>query len=865
MRSVRGNAVASLLVVGLALLVGAESAFADLYISGVNATASSECCVRVVANTVDGLEKNTTDPDGTPGVLDGGMWVASGTGGEWAKFDLGAEHPVTRMDIYNYNEPGYVNRGVGTMNVSYSTDDVTYTTLESGYGVTIAPGTAGPWGPSASIDFSGIAVRYVRIDILASHGGTIVGLNEVEFYEVEPGYISGVHATASTVLGQRYPEHLVDGTDKYTTNPDDDSVDPPADDRGMWLSTSLGSEWVKFDLHGVYGLSRMDVWNYNESGYVNRGVGTMNVSYSTDDVTYTPLVTGYAVAIAPGGGGPWGTDSSASVSFGGVQARYVRLDNLTTHGGTIVGLNEVEFYGIPANIPPYISGVHATASYVLGDRHPEHLVDGTDKYTTNPDDSSADPPADDRGMWLNNSPPDTPATAWVKFDLHGVYALSHVDVWNYNETPATDRGVATMNVSYSADDVTYTPVVTGQAVFRAQGVSGPWGRSASINLGGVQARYVRLDTFTTHGSTIVGLNEVELYGTPVDIPPYISVVRATASTELGGTRLAQNMVDGSDKYTQSPDDATPYPPDDGAGMWMTTTDVDQWAKFDFRAPYELSHMDVWNCNEVGQTDRGVATMDVLYSTDDVTYTPVVTGQSVFRTENAPAPWGRSASINLDGITARYVLISNLTDYGDAILGMNEIEFYGSGTGVPEYVTNVQATASSSWGGAGPVYSRDIRHTADGTDKYTTVPDDSDLDPPADGKGMWMTLGPGDTPPDSPATAWAKYDLLAKYPISYMDIYNYNEFANSHRGITTVRVSTSTDDVTYTPLVTGWAVGRGPEISTPWGPSARVWFTGDDVRYVRLDSFAVFGGDVAGLNEVEFYALPPLPGTLILLK
>ena len=682
-------------------------------------------------------------------------------------------------------------------------------------------------------------------------------------------YISNVAATASSSWGGGGPvysrdiRHAVDGTDKYTTVPDDSDLDPPADDKGMWMTRgpgdgdSIATAWAKFDLGAEYRVTRMDVYNYNEPCCLNRGIATMDVSYSTDDVTYTPLVTGGFVAAAPGNTNAWGP--SASIDFGDFNVRYVVISNFTSHGNPdVVGLNEVEFYEFEEAEPEYIPLVHATASSVLGQRYVEHLVDGTDKHTTHPDDADMDPPADDGGMWLTTSL----AGEWARFDLHGVYEVSRMDVWNYNESGYANRGVGTMDVSYSTDGVTYTALVTNKAVAIAPGNTNAYGPSATVDFGGVNVRYVKLDNFTTHGGTIVGLNEVEFHGLPVLLPPYISVVRGTASSVLQ-QRYVEHLVDGTDKYTTNPDDGDLDPPADDRGMWLTTGLAGEWARFDFRGLHKLSHMDVWNYNESGYTHRGVGTMDVSHSTDGVTYTTLVAGQPVFRAPGIPGPWGRSASINLGGVQARYVKLDNFTTHGDSLVGLNEVEFYGSGIEVLESVTNVQATASSSWGGGGPVFTRDIRHTVDGTDKHTTLPDDPDLDPPADSKGMWMTLGPGEG--DSVATAWAEFDLLAEYALSHMDIYNYNEANHTHRGIATMDVWHSADDVTYTPLVSARVVNRAPGTGLPWGPSARVWFAGQKVRYVRIDNFTVFWGDVAGLNEVEFYWVPqPLPTLIILL-
>ena len=190
---------------------------------------------------------------------------------------------------------------------------------------------------------------------------------------------------------------------------------------------------------------------------------------------------------------------------------------------------------------------------------------------------------------------------------------------------------------------------------------------------------------------------------------------------------------------------------------------------------------------------------------------------------------------------------------------------------PDYISGVTATASSSWGGGGPIFFRDIRHTVDGTDRYTTNPDDGTLTP-NDDLGMWMTLGDGDSPPDGltpgacggeDCNPFAKFDLGAVTTLARVDIYNYNEGCCANRGIATMNVSHSVDDVNYTflgnfpvPQAAGAPFGGVPSLSIP--------FLNADARYVLFDGFTSQGnGDVVGLNEVEFYQVPE-PSSLVLL-
>ena len=179
---------------------------------------------------------------------------------------------------------------------------------------------------------------------------------------------------------------------------------------------------------------------------------------------------------------------------------------------------------------------------------------------------------------------------------------------------------------------------------------------------------------------------------------------------------------------------------------------------------------------------------------------------------------------------------------------------------PNYISGVAATASSSWGGSGPIFLRDIRHTVDGTDRDTATPDDGTLTP-NDGKGMWMSEGRTSIPPDGvtpgacggeDCNPFAKFDLGAVTTLTRVDIYNYNESCCNNRGIATMNVSHSVDDVNYT-FLGNFPVDIAPGQNVPFPASASIPFLNADARYVLFDGFTSQGnGDVVGLNEVEFY-------------
>lgn len=111
----------------------------------------------------------------------------------------------------------------------------------------------------------------------------------------------------------------------------------------MWNSNyddagSVGKVFVRFDLGHVHQLAGLYVWNYNEKGYLPRGVKTATVQVSVDDRTFIDAGT-IELRRANGGDEP----GQAVTLPKPVTARYVRLLITANHGDRVSGLSEVRF------------------------------------------------------------------------------------------------------------------------------------------------------------------------------------------------------------------------------------------------------------------------------------------------------------------------------------------------------------------------------------------------------------------------------------------------------------------------------------------------------------------------------------------
>ncbi|MDI6451667.1 LamG-like jellyroll fold domain-containing protein, partial [Anaerobaca lacustris] len=187
---------------------------------------------------------------------------------------------------------------------------------------------------------------YWRVDEVNGAPDFAVLEGDTWSFTVEPlAYpISNVMATSNGLSeGLATAQRTVDGSGLNAA--DQHSVEA-AD---MWLARAPADEplWIQYDLGRLYKLHEMLVWNYNVQFEIILGFGLKDVTveYSADGEDWTVLGdVQFAKATAR-------ADYVANtvVDFGGVPARFVRLNVNSGHGmmGQF-GLSEVRFLYIPA-------------------------------------------------------------------------------------------------------------------------------------------------------------------------------------------------------------------------------------------------------------------------------------------------------------------------------------------------------------------------------------------------------------------------------------------------------------------------------------------------------------------------------------
>ncbi len=218
---------------------------------------------------------------------------------------------------------------------------------------------------------------YWRVDEVNAAPGDPIYEGGVWNFTAEPyAYaVKPVAATASSSEAGVGPENTINGSGLT------DGLHSSAN-TAAWVSDKAGSQptWIQYAFDRVYKFYEVRVWNYNGAFEPVLGFGFKDVviEYSTDGTTWTVLKE-TQFARAPGQDGYAG----ATVSLGGVVAKFIRLTARNNWGGVVPqsGLSEVQFSYIPADprqpVPaPGATGVDvkATLAWRAGREAVSHRV-----------------------------------------------------------------------------------------------------------------------------------------------------------------------------------------------------------------------------------------------------------------------------------------------------------------------------------------------------------------------------------------------------------------------------------------------------------------------------------------------------------
>ncbi|MDI6450628.1 LamG-like jellyroll fold domain-containing protein [Anaerobaca lacustris] len=228
--------------------------------------------------TVDGSGLNADDQHST---TNADMWAGTTGGAEpvWIQYEFDRLYKLHEMWVWNYNvifEP-MLGFGFKDVTVEYSADGTGWTALGD---FQFAQGTARmTYAHNTTIDFEGIAARYVRLTANSAYGFTgQFGLSEVRFYylpvhprEPQPAdgatnvnidavldWRSGREAAAHEVYLSTDEAAVADGTAlAATVSPS--SYDPPALD----LDTEYFWKIVEVNEAEAIGAWEGDIWSFS--------------------------------------------------------------------------------------------------------------------------------------------------------------------------------------------------------------------------------------------------------------------------------------------------------------------------------------------------------------------------------------------------------------------------------------------------------------------------------------------------------------------------------------------------------------------------------------------------------------------------
>ena len=147
------------------------------------------------------------------------------------------------------------------------------------------------------------------------------------------------------------------------------------------------------------------------------------------------------------------------------------------------------------------------------------------------------------------------------------------------------------------------------------------------------------------------------------------LTQAPFSRAASNTITAPGLnINGPGTYSVNPDSNSPPP---NGGMWLNTGDGCCGGSAD-SAPqitwnlgrmYDVSNMEVWNYNEIGNYSlRGTHTADVYTSTNGSTYTYLESITLHQAPGNDTTAFGDTVAIN---VNAQYIRFTNMTDFPGA--------------------------------------------------------------------------------------------------------------------------------------------------------------------------------------------------------
>lgn len=278
-------------------------------------------------------------------------------------------------------------------------------------------------------------------------------------------------------------------------------------------------------------------------------------------------------------------------------------------------------------------------------------------------------------------------------------------------------------------------------------------------------------------------------------------------------------------------------------MWLSKeNDFDKsYISYDLGSIVQLGKAFVWNYNAPNNTENGLRKVDIYYSMDDKNW-KLLGGYELDKSsgeENIKATnLTDGGLIDFKGVSTRYVKIvpqKKDGNWGGKAYGLSEIRFY-------EYKLEARKDGYLAATIYNPVSSKI-------TEEQYRLVNGLGLSDPSSQKAfhnnnpehMYLTDKPN----------YIVFDLKGSYPISTMNIYNYNVTSNTKNGLKDVTISTAVEYGKWEKLQdVSLKEANG---SNKLSATDKIPFNNKLARFIKLEMKSNYGGDKYGLSAVRFYA------------
>jgi hypothetical protein len=277
------------------------------------------------------------------------MWLSKENDFEnsFISFNLGRTFQVGKVFVWNYNSAEGTENGLRNIDVYYSLDGENWK-KSSSFELKKSSGEKGIKATNLNdgslMDLRGVSAQYIKFvpqKKEGNWGGKAYGLSEVKFYQYKEETVKGSYLTASiynpvSSKVTKEQHRLVNGVG--LSNPSSPKAFHTNNPEDMYLSDKAG--YIVFDLKGTYPIGTMSIYNYNEPSNTKQGLKDVTISTAVEYGKWEK-VTETAFKEADGSSKLSATDS---IAFNNKEARFIRLDMKSNHGGDKYGLSAVRFY-----------------------------------------------------------------------------------------------------------------------------------------------------------------------------------------------------------------------------------------------------------------------------------------------------------------------------------------------------------------------------------------------------------------------------------------------------------------------------------------------------------------------------------------